>query len=92
MGSSFFKDSTEDEARQLCPHVAAALDVLRDKYGFRVESVGWENVKSPELVVTMDRKIPIEALQRVTAEQLRFDHETFSFQCAEHYVSVWSGR
>jgi hypothetical protein len=92
MLSQFFKCSSEDEARRLCPHVAAALDVLRDEYSFRVEHVGWENPKSPELVLTLDKKIPTEALQRIVSDHLLFNHETFSFKCTEHFVSVWSGR
>jgi hypothetical protein len=72
--------------------MAALLDVLLDKYGFRVEHVGWVNPKSPELVVAVDKKIPTEVLRGIASEQLKFNHETFSCQCTEHYVSVWSGR
>lgn len=92
MPDDFFKTSNEGEARKLCPHIAAALDVLQGEYGFRVEHVGWVNPKSPELVVTLDQKIPVEALERSAFEHLQLDDATFSFRCVEHDVSVWSGR
>jgi hypothetical protein len=90
--TAFFKSSSEAEARELCPHIAAALDILKIGHGLNVEQVGWQNPKSPELVLTLDKRIPTASLEHEISDHLRIDHEGFSFQCTEHPVSVWSGR
>jgi hypothetical protein len=92
MKSQFFELATEEAARQRCPHVSKALDLLTQRYQIAVRQVGWRNHRDPELVVTVSARMPTHELKKeLKLSSLCFEHDTYSFYCSEHEVAVWSG-
>lgn len=78
----FFARVRESEVASRMPSdLAPLVDYLVREHGTRVSGLYLENPKSPEVVVVMDRALPLDVLRRAFpgADRLRYtDHDVQS--------------